>query len=91
MPIARDATGHGSTASANSLTYSHTCTGTNRILWVSVLTGNNFPTVTYAGASMTQVGLEYTAELDATKEYTDRVDMYETYRRANGDGSGMGG
>lgn len=58
MAIAYDATAHGNTAGATSLTFSHTCgTGANRILWVSFRVGSNsdLPTgVTYGGIAMTQ-------------------------------------
>lgn len=55
MAIAFDATAHGD-ATATSLTFSHTCTGSNRILWVGVRQGSNsdFVTgITYNSVSMT--------------------------------------
>jgi len=57
MAILFDASS-GGVASSTSLTYSHTCTGSNRILFVGILTGgtNDIVTgVTYGGVSMSQV------------------------------------
>lgn len=54
--IAFDAVSGGNTGGATSLTYSHTCTGSDRYLWVVVNTGNVGVTVTgvtYAGVAMT--------------------------------------
>ena len=49
-----DAISDGKTAAAATLTFSHTCTGSNRVLYVLVTTDNIVPTgVTYAGTSMT--------------------------------------
>lgn len=53
------ATGRNLTVGANSLTYSHTCMGSNLILFVGVTTStaDDIATApTYAGASMTLVG-----------------------------------
>lgn len=58
MAIAFDASATGS-ASSTSLTYAHTCTGSNGLLVVGVRNGSdvNFPTgVTYAGAAMHLAG-----------------------------------
>lgn len=59
MPIAFDATGNGGTSSATSLTWSHTCTGSNRILFVApqgLVSGtDNITSMTYAGAAMTKI------------------------------------
>jgi hypothetical protein len=49
-----DAGSHASSGSS-SLSWSHTCTGSNLILFVAVGTGNNSPSVTYNSVSMTQV------------------------------------
>lgn len=58
MAIAYDATAHGNTAGATSLTFSHTCgTGANRILWVGFRVGTSSDVatgVTYNGVAMTQ-------------------------------------
>jgi hypothetical protein len=61
--IVPDATSSGYTASpGTSFTVAHTTSGTNRILWVSVTTGNGggagdvVSGVTYNGTSMTQTG-----------------------------------
>ena len=59
MAIAFDAaSGNYYGGTVNSLTLSHTCSGENRILFVSVQCGgvtDYFPTVTYAGVPMTQI------------------------------------
>ena len=60
MAIAFDAGSQGDSGSATSLTVSHTCTGSDRILLVSVGTWDGVgvpvvPTVTYNAVSMTQV------------------------------------
>ncbi len=56
MAIARDTTTEG-TATANSLTFSHTCTGSNLLLLVGVSdsNGDGVTGVTYNGVSMTQL------------------------------------
>lgn len=58
MAIAFDATTTGNKGSAgSSLTYSHTCTGSNLVLLVGVESRNNDVTgVTYATVAMTQIG-----------------------------------
>ena len=59
MAIAFDAAGGRSfSASSNSLTYSHTCTGTNRYLLVCVKTSttDDVSGITYNSVSMTQIG-----------------------------------
>ncbi len=56
MAIAFDAASHGK-VSATSLTYSHTCTGSFRILWVGVYINTNTDDVTgvtYNGVAMTR-------------------------------------
>ncbi len=54
--IALDATSGDSVASpASSLSWSHTVTGSNVILFVGVCTGNNSPSVTYNSVAMTQI------------------------------------
>lgn len=58
MAIAYDATAHGNTGGATSLTFSHTCsTGQDRILWVGFRVGSSSDVatgVTYGGVAMTQ-------------------------------------
>jgi len=59
MAIAFDVATNGGSTTATSLTYAHTCTGDNRILFVGVL-GNvsdtyNITGVTYGGVSLTQI------------------------------------
>lgn len=59
MAIARDATSEGSTT-ATSLTVAHTCTGSNRLLLVHILTNNTTDTLTgmtYNGVAMTRLGI----------------------------------
>lgn len=59
MGIAFDAkTNTSVTGTASPLTFSHTCTGTDRILFVcaAVNTGTTVSSMTYAGSSMTLVG-----------------------------------
>jgi len=64
MAIAFDATTDGGNTTATSLTYSHTCTGSNRILFVSVIGAigsDNVTGATYAGAAMTLVDKQASA------------------------------
>lgn len=57
MAITVDSTSFSSNTSGTSQTTSHTCSGTNRILFVSAWTrGANTPTATYNGVSMTIIG-----------------------------------
>lgn len=57
MAIAFDAATNPALANSTSLTYSHTCTGSDRILYVSVMMRNMTITgVTYNGVSMTEIG-----------------------------------
>lgn len=58
MAIAFDAKTATTTSATSSLTFSHTCSGTNRILFVTSCanTGSTTTGVTYAGVAMTQVG-----------------------------------
>lgn len=57
MSIAIDATSGGTSTGATSTTYSHTCTGNNRVLLVSVGSGDNTVTgVTYNGVAMSLLG-----------------------------------
>ena len=57
MAIALDATSFTSSASASSLTWAHTCTGSNRILVVAIgMDADTTCTVTYNGVSMTEIG-----------------------------------
>ncbi len=64
MEIALDSVNAGGTGTGTSLTYSHTCTGSNLILFVaiSVLTVgvDDLTTVTYNSVAMTQVGKKNT-------------------------------
>lgn len=55
MAIAYDASAGSSTGSASSLTYSHTCSGSDRILFVFVCRGNTqtISSVTYNSVAMT--------------------------------------
>lgn len=57
MAIAFDAVVSNTSITATSLTYSHTCTGSNRMLFVAHLsnTGDFSTGVTYNGVAMTQV------------------------------------
>ena len=63
MAILHDANSYGNDPSNTSLSVSHTCTGTQRILWAVVFTtGNdNITGVTYGGVSMTQAVKRTTA------------------------------
>lgn len=55
--IQRDATSSASSASASSLTWSHTCSGSDRILIVTVgMNADTTCTCTYNGVSMTEIG-----------------------------------
>lgn len=57
MAIVFDAATNPSLVSAASITYAHTCTGTDRILFVGVFARNQtVSSVTYAGVTMTEVG-----------------------------------
>lgn len=56
MAIAFDTSNSGNGATAD-WSYSHTCTGTNLLLFAFVSANtSNTPTVTYGGVSMTQIG-----------------------------------
>lgn len=57
MAIAFDAASESFTNSATSLTWSHTCTGSDRILWVSVMASSarNITGVTYNGVALTSL------------------------------------
>lgn len=63
MAIAFDAGSSGNTGSGSSLTVAHTCTGSNRILWVmGFTTGNDTVTgITYNAVAMTQAVKKTTA------------------------------
>ncbi len=59
LAIARDATSSGDVSSDTSLIFSHTCSGSNRILWVGIRVGSAYTedwmdSVTYNGVAMTQ-------------------------------------
>ena len=61
MAIAFDAATEDKTTTANVLTYSHTCTGSDRFLYVAFTTLSNNHTVTsvtYGGAAMTTIATE---------------------------------
>jgi hypothetical protein len=60
MAIAFDATSAGGTATAASLTFAHTCTGSNRILFVTVnhTLSNAISGITYNGVALTKIGSE---------------------------------
>lgn len=58
MAITRDSSGAAAISTTNDLTWAHTCSGTNRLLFVNVYQNNgegNNITVTYAGVSMTSI------------------------------------
>lgn len=70
MAIAFDATSSGFTGSGTSLTFSHTCTGADRILFVGIMgaVDNDYVTgVTYNGVAMTLV----TKTLESSGSYYD--------------------
>jgi hypothetical protein len=81
--IAFDATASTS-VSANSATYAHTCSGSNRILFVGIGaetgTGDSITGVTYAGVSMTQ--LDTLANTNTSLNY--RVYLYMLVDPASG-------
>ena len=58
MAIALDAVTNNSSWSGTTRTYAHTCTGSDRMLfvWISSWTGDLVTGVTYAGVSMVQIG-----------------------------------
>jgi hypothetical protein len=60
MAIAFDAAASSTALSANSVTYAHTVSGTDRILFVSVIatTGSSALAATYNGVSCTRIGSE---------------------------------
>lgn len=57
MALAYDSSATSNTGSASSLTYSHTCSGVDRILLVQVWCGSNrtISSITYNGVSMTEL------------------------------------
>jgi len=57
MAIAFDATAEGNTNSGDSVTYSHTCTGSDLILFVGAMTSSSrdITSVTYNGTNMTLI------------------------------------
>lgn len=57
MAIAYDNSSKGTIATSSTNTFSHTCAGTNRYLFVG--TSNNSNSVTYNGTSMTSLGTYY--------------------------------
>ena len=73
MAIAFDATAQaGQGAVGTTLTYSHTCTGSNRILFVSAGTiGSlvNVTGITYNGVALTNIGFQTTGALVTTLWY----------------------
>lgn len=59
MAIAFDASAHGTQTNVSSMSWSHTCTGTNLILFLGIqVNANNgiISTVTYNGVAMTLIG-----------------------------------
>lgn len=61
MAIARDASSSAVNASASSLTFSHTCTGSNLLLLVGVgANSTDTSGVTYNGVAMTQIATDVT-------------------------------
>jgi hypothetical protein len=72
MAIAVDATSSGS-ASATSVTVAHTCTGSNRILFVGVWIQDSgtdkISGITYNGVSMTQIGKVINAQVESVYLY----------------------
>lgn len=57
MAIARDASSSATTAGATSLTWAHTCTGTDRILILAIgMNADTTCTATYNGVAMTEIG-----------------------------------
>jgi hypothetical protein len=69
MAIAPDAQGQGYILAGSSLTWSHTCSGSDRILWVQCArdaTVDNITGVTYNGVAMTL--------LDKQTNSTDRIE-----------------
>lgn len=58
MAIAFDANSSSGDTTGTSLTWAHTCTGTNRILWtmIGIPVADSITGVTYNSVSMTQVG-----------------------------------
>lgn len=65
VTIAFDSTAYAQVAAATSLTYAHTCTGSNRILWIQACNTNSatftITGITYAGVAMTKAGTEQKA------------------------------
>lgn len=57
MAIAYDSSSYGEASGVNSVTYSHTCSGSDRLLFVGALSqgSDNLTGITYNGVSMTQV------------------------------------
>ncbi len=58
MAIAFDATANGEKTGTSTLSFSHTCTGSNRILFVGVVSqlgSDNLTGVTYNGVTLTQI------------------------------------
>lgn len=61
MSIAFDSAGGRASASATSVTFAHTCTGTNRVLFVSANSVSSTTTgVTYNGVALSRIGSEVT-------------------------------
>ena len=76
LTIALDATSQGGEESASSKTWSHTCTGTNRILFVSgYIRGNGVDVtgITYNGVAMTAIG---TSQQVSTNYYDKLFTFY---------------
>jgi hypothetical protein len=73
MAIAFDSTATANQASGATLTFSHTCSGSDRILLVGVVTEIASPDivtgVTYNGVAMTQLGKVFSGDLDEVYLY----------------------
>ena len=82
MAIAFDAVVSNTSTTATSLTYSHTCTGSNSILFVAHLsnTGDFSTGVTYAGVSMVQISKK---QVGATSAWTYLYALFAPATGAN--------
>ena len=81
MAIAFDAATNTSLVTSTVITYNHTCTGTDRILFVGVFARNQLVTaVTYAGATMTEVG----AREGPQGGSSDYISLYQIVNPASG-------
>lgn len=92
MAIAFDAASSHKGNNVSSLTWSHTCSGSNRLLWVCAGNGALLPTattsVTYNGVAMTEVGDVVQTFAHASHHYlvapdTGAHDVVVTYAGSN--------